>query len=457
MKSSKAEIVTRVHTLPEVSFDDHRLTSFSGLVLFIALFKRMDLLAGLRRCFDSAADRGRVFGLARVVLQLVIHVVLGFRRLRDRDYYANDPLIARALGVSKIPDVSTVTRTLAAATEGQITRFRAFVRDLTLDRLVTEKLARVTADFDGSVLSTKGHAEGAAMGFNPKRKGARSYYPLFCVISQVGMFLDMLHRSGNVHDESGSVAFIRSCITSIRARLPRAVIESRLDSAFFNQDVLALLEELRVEYGVAVPFAAYPALKHIVHSRQRWRRIDSDWSYFELDWRPKKWSTRRRLVCIRRRPAVRRKGPLQYDLFEPVDDTFEFKVIVTNKTTTAANVLHFFNGRGLNEAVYAEAKQFAGLDYIPCRRRAANEMFTFSTMLAHNLGRELQMQTSKPTRRTTPTRAPHYELKTLGTLRHLLIRRAGRLTRPQGLLRLSTAASGIARREFEAMYEALAA
>ena len=57
MKSSKAEIVTRVHTLPEVTFDDHRLTSFSGLVLFIALFKRIDLLAGLRRCFDSTADR----------------------------------------------------------------------------------------------------------------------------------------------------------------------------------------------------------------------------------------------------------------------------------------------------------------------------------------------------------------------------------------------------------------
>ena len=174
----------------------------------------MDLLAGLRRCFDSAADRGRVFGLARVVLQLVIHVVLGFRRLRDRDYYANDPLIARALGVSKIPDVSTVTRTLAAATEGQITRFRTFVRDLTLDRLVTEKLARVTADFDGSVLSTKGHAEGAAishqpsaMGFNPKRKGARSYYPLFCVLSQVGMFRGQRHRPtrvrGNVRSTRG--------------------------------------------------------------------------------------------------------------------------------------------------------------------------------------------------------------------------------------------------------------
>lgn len=456
MKSSKAETISRVHALPQVSFEDHRLTSFSGLVLFMALFKHLQLMTRLRRCF-AAVDRERVFGLARVVLQLVIHVLLGFRRLRDRDYYADDPLIARALGVRKIPDVSTITRTLAAAGDTEISRFSGLVRDLTLERLETEKLARVTADFDGSVLSTKGHAEGTAIGFNPKNKGARSYYPLFCVISQLGMFLDRLHRSGNVHDSNGSVDFIRSCIEALRARLPRAVIESRLDSAFFNEKVLDLLEELGVEYGVCVPFAAYAGLKHRVHSRERWRRIDSDWSYFELSWRPKTWSSKRRLVCIRRRRATRRKGPLQLDLFEPIDPEFEFKVIVTNKTTQAKNVLHFFNGRGLNEAVYGEAKQFAGLSYIPCRRRAANEMFTLSTMLAHNLGRELQMQVEEPTRRTSPTRAPHYELKTLGTLGHLLLRQAGRLTRPQGTLRLATAASGVARQEFETIYNALAA
>ena len=456
MKSSKAKIVRRVHALPQVSFEDSRLTSFSGLVLFIALFKRLDLAARLRRCF-VALDRDRVYGLARVVLQLVIHVLLGFRRLRDRDYYAADPLIARALGVSKIPDVSTMTRTLAQAGPADISRLAGLVRDLTLERLETERLARVTVDFDGSVLSTKGRVEGTAVGFNPKRKGARSYYPLFCVISQVGMFLDRLHRAGNVHDSNGSVDFIRACVSAVHARLPRAVIESRLDSAFFNESVLDLLEELRVEYGVAVPFAAYAGLKHRVLSRERWRRIDDEWSFFELEWRPKSWSQRRRLICIRRRRASRRKGPLQLDLYEPVDPEFDFKVIVTNKTTKADNVLHFFNGRGLNESVYGEAKQFAALDYIPCRRRAANEVFTLSTMLAHNLGRELQMQVAEPTRRTTTTRAPHYVLKTLGTLRHLLLRQAGRLTRPQGRLHLATAASGVARREFETLYAALAA
>jgi len=456
VKSSKPEIIRRVHSLPRVSFEDHRLTSFSGLVLFMALFQQLGLRVRLRRCFANV-DRKRVFGLSRVVLQLVIHVVLGFRRLRDRDYYANDPLIARALGVRKIPDVSTMTRTLAQASPAEVSRLGELVRELTLERLETERLARVTVDFDGSVLSTKGHAEGTAIGFNPKSKGKRSYYPLFAVISQLGMFLDRLHRAGNVHDSNGSIEFIRSCIDTAKARLPRAVIESRLDSAFFNEAVIEMLETLGVEYGIAVPFARFPGLKHRVHARERWHRIDDDWSFFELDWRPKSWSSKRRLICIRRRRATRTKGPLQLDLFEPVDPEFEFKVIVTNKTTQAESVLHFFNGRGLNEAVYGEAKQFAALGYIPCRRRVANEIFTLSTMLAHNLSRELQMRATEPTRRTSPTRAPHYELKTLGTLGHLLLRQAGRLTRPQGVLHLTTAASGVARREFESIFDALAA
>ena len=150
MKSSKPEIISRVHTLPRVSFEDHRLTSFSGLVLFMALFQQLGLMARLRRCF-AGVDRKRLFGLARVVMQLVIHVLLGFRRLRDRDYYANDPLIARALGVRKIPDVSTMTRTLAQASAAEVSRLGELVRDLTLERLEAERLARVTVDFDGSV------------------------------------------------------------------------------------------------------------------------------------------------------------------------------------------------------------------------------------------------------------------------------------------------------------------
>jgi len=449
VRSRKAEIVRRVHALPTVSYDDKkRLTSFAGLVLFFALFRTLDLSARLRRCF-AHLGRARVFGTARVMLQLIVHVVLGFRRLRDRDYYADDPLVCRLLGVTRLPDVATISRTLVAADGRAVDNVRGLVRELVLDRLAALRLNRVTLDFDGSVLSTSRRAEGSAVGYNPKRKGARSYYPLFAVVSQLGMFFDLLHRPGNAHDSRGAKAFIDGTVAAVRARLPKAVLEARLDSAFFDEGVLGLLESLRVEYAAAVPFTRFVRLRHLVDSRQRWLRIDDEWSYFETSWRPKSWSDKRRIILVRRRHAVRRKGPLQLDLFEPVDHDFEYKAIVTNKSTRAATVLAFFNGRGIQEQLFGEAKQHAALDYIPCRRLVPNQLYILSTMLAHNLSRELQLRADPQRRRTTPTRAGIFIVRTLGTLRDQLVRRAGALTRPRGRLALTVAAPKAARREFD--------
>ena len=68
--------------------------------------------------------------------------------------------------------------------------------DLVIDGLRREQFARLTLDFDGSVLSTQGHAQGTSVEFNPKKKGARSYYPLFCTLAQTGQFLDSPSSAG---------------------------------------------------------------------------------------------------------------------------------------------------------------------------------------------------------------------------------------------------------------------
>lgn len=457
MRSRKAEIVRRVHALPTVKYDDdRRLTSFSGLVLFSALFQALNFSARLRKCF-AHLGHARVFGLARVVLQLVVHVVLGFRRLRDRDYYADDPLVCRTLGVTRLPDVATISRTLASADPLAVENLRELLRSLVLDRLGELRLNRVTIDFDGSVLSTARRAEGAAIGYNPKRRGARSYYPLFAAVSQLGMFFDLLHRPGNTHDSRGAEDFIDGSIAKVRERLPKAVLEVRLDSAFFHENILQMLESRRIEYAAAVPFARFVGLRHLVDSRQRWRTIDDEWSFFETAWRPKSWSEKRRIIVIRRKHPVRRKGPLQLDLFEPVDHDFQYKVVVTNKRIGAASILKFFNGRGIHEQLFGEAKQHASLDYVPCRRLIPNQIYVVSSMLAHNLSRELQIRAEPTRRRTTPTRSGLFVVRTLGTLRDQLVRRAGALSRPGGRLTLTVAAPEPARQELDAMLEHLRA
>lgn len=447
MKSSKAEIERRVHAVPRVVFEAQQLTSYGGLVLFQPLFSSLELLKRLRECFAHVGGR-RVFGLARVMFQLIVHVLLGFKRLRDRDYYADDPLVCRVLGVRRLPDVSTITRTLTVAETSCVEKLRALLRRFVVDRLVKLGLARVTVDFDGSSLSTTRRAEGSAVGYNTTRKGARGYYPLFANISQVGQFFDVLHRPGNVHDSRGAADFIQARILDVKRALPQAVVEARFDGAFYDDAIFGMLELHGVEYSATVPFLRFPWMRELVENG-RWLRINSEWSYFESFAHHKMWDDPRRVIFVRRRRAVRHKGPLQLDLFELIDHEYEYKAIVTNKSASAAAVLRFHNGRGIQEAEFAECKQFTALGYIPCRRLVANQLFLLASLFAHNLARELQMRAADAWRGTKPTRAALLEFFSLGTLRHLLLRRAGRLTTPQRKLTLTIAASGSARQEFE--------
>jgi hypothetical protein len=85
-----------------------------------------------------------------------------------------------------------------------VDNYRQLSRDLVTEGLTRESLPLLTLDFDGSVITTKGHAEGTAVGFNKVKKGGRSYYPLFCTVAQTGQFFDLLHRPGNVHDSNGA-------------------------------------------------------------------------------------------------------------------------------------------------------------------------------------------------------------------------------------------------------------
>ena len=113
MKSSKAQTHARFHKIPRLEFEkEGRLTSYSGLVVYQALFVALDLKRKLRRCFAHLAVTP-IYGHAKVMLLLVVHLTLGFRRLRGMDYYRGDPLVARIVGLRKLPDVSTVSRTLA--------------------------------------------------------------------------------------------------------------------------------------------------------------------------------------------------------------------------------------------------------------------------------------------------------------------------------------------------------
>lgn len=443
MRCSEAEIHSRVHSVPEIRFDDQRLTSCSGLAVFQSHFQSLKLRSRLRSCFSRSKQSG-TYGMHTIFLLLVVHILIGYRKLRDVAYYRDDPMVQRVLGLRQLPDASTISRGLSLCDDASCKAIDTEIKAQVTDRLFECGLARVTLDFDGSVCGTRRHAEGAAVGYNTKRKGERSYYPLICSVAQTGQILGFHQRPGNVHDSSESQEFIVECFDAVMQKMPKARFESRLDSAHFSEETASLLDRLGVEFSITVPFLRLPALKEEVEGRKRWSPIDDRWSYFEVEWAPKSWISKFRFLVVRQRVPDRQRGPLQLDMFEPKAWSYDYKVILTNKTVSAKAVLRFHNGRGSQEGTIGELKADSQFDYIPVRHQLGNRTFCQAAVMAHNLSRDLQMRTAEMERATTPKRATHWVFEKLSTLRNRIIRRAGRLTRPNGSLVLTMSANSTA-------------
>ena len=404
-----------------------------------------------------------------------MHLIIGHRRLRDVDYYRDDAMVKRVLGLKRLPHVSTLSRSLASADAQSVGKVQIESRHLVMERLTVERFSTVTLDFDGSVLSTGRHAEGTAVGFNKKKKGARSYYPLFCTVAQTDQVLDVHHRPGNVHDSNGADTFIERCVRNVRARLPRAKTEVRIDSAFFNETIdsngadtfiercvrnvrarlpraktvvrihsaffnetiVERLHTLGVKFTISVPFERFARLKELVEGRRRWRPMAAGLGYFETRWKPKSWNARYRFIFIRKQVRCQDKSPIQLDLFKPIEYGYEFKVIVTNRKIKPRKVVLFHEGRGSQEGIFSELKTHCQMDYVPVKTRVGNQLYMFAGILAHNLTRELQIRLNPRARGTTAKRAALWCFREIETLRRTLIQRAGRIIRPAGKLILS--------------------
>lgn len=175
---------------------------------------------------------------------------------------------------------------------------------------------------------------------------------------------DFLHRSGNVHDSHGAREFILACIQAAREALPGVLIEVRMDSAFFSDEIVMALEEARIEFTVSVPFERFMDLKRKGEARKRWQRFRGEVSYFQQWWKPKVWNRRFRFLFIRTRTKRQQKGPIQLDLFLPYEYGHDFRVVVTNKTLSPKKVVAFHEGRGSQEGILGELKSHCRMGYV---------------------------------------------------------------------------------------------
>src|SRR2546428_855009 len=92
----------------------------------------------------------------------------------------------------------------------------------------------------------------------------------------------------------------------------------------------------------------------------------------------------------------------------------------------------FIGGRGAQEKTIAELKGEFALDVVPTKHYGANSAWQQLSILAYNVARSFQLDTGAAPRRRSRKRPYSYVLRSMRTLRFVLVVREGRLARIGG-------------------------
>ena len=161
VRLKKACLRRRINGQLTLRYEAGGLTSFAGLELVGRFIRRLDFRTALRR-------------VARALPK------------SDFGSVANDPLVERLCGLSRLPSWHTLGRWLRGFDEGGVKALLEVNERLVAEVIDHSGLPRLTLDVDGSVVSTGLRVEGARRGFNPHRRKVPSYYPITAYEANTG-------------------------------------------------------------------------------------------------------------------------------------------------------------------------------------------------------------------------------------------------------------------------------
>ena len=135
---SKYAVRCKFTCLPQLRFDDQQLSSFSGLIVFQPLITDLDRKRRLSRCFEHQ-KLSPSFSTTSVVLVLIVSMLLGYRRLRDVQFFKDDPVQLGLLGLRCMPTVSPISRQLSTVDDRSIRSLERSQQNLVIEALVRKR------------------------------------------------------------------------------------------------------------------------------------------------------------------------------------------------------------------------------------------------------------------------------------------------------------------------------
>ena len=382
------DVITKIEVTPD------SLTGRAGLNLFVRYLDNIGINPLLERLFGRLRKSRKGLPIVEIFKQIFVFLLDGTsRHLSYFDALKKDPAYAGIVECrpQRLLSSHAVKRFFKAFSLPVIYFFGKVLQELFVWRLCLTAPATVVLGLDSMVMDNDEAAK--RHGVTPTYKKVKGFQPLQLVWQR--FIIDAVFRRGERHCNYGEDAakMIRRVVATIRTRYRSDVpILLRMDSGFFDDKLFSLCEELEIGYVCGGRLYEDIRKRAQEHSEKDWEVFDrkpQQWRYFEFEDQREAWNRLRRAIFCQ---------PLYEDSQRLLAFARPDTVIYTNigqeqridallrsageeKMLDAAALIGFYHGRGADELVHRELKDFAS-EQLPFLRFGPNMAYYFTILVA---------------------------------------------------------------------------
>jgi hypothetical protein len=337
------------------------VTPFGQLPFFIEYLKQGGLFDGwvadcpLHFSSPNAPTKRDVLGT------VLLSVLAGHRRYAHITTLRCDVVNPPLLGMRKVVSEDAVRRALDKIEEEPGLLWLQEHLDYCTRPLLGEPWI---LDVDTTVKPLYGHQEGAAVSYNPQKRGRPSHTYHSYLLANLRLVLGMEVLPGNQHTSKHSAPGLWALVDGLAAEHRPALI--RGDTNFGNEPVMSQAEQRGQPYLFKLRLTK--GVKRAIERAMReqdWQDAGAGWQGKEGKLRLLGWSRHRRVAILRRR--VKRSlalgerdetGQLMLGFVE-IDDSrevWEYAVLVTSSTFEIATIGQLYRDRADCENGFDELK-----------------------------------------------------------------------------------------------------
>lgn len=365
----------------ELSFSNKEVTPWGGMVFLKQMLSKMSFREQINLCTVlPTQNSNRGHDVATLLESFITSVWCGANRFLHTEVTRADRALAQIFDWKTTPGQDAYKRyfnKFDQVKNQEVSHhfFKWIFQNLNINCF--------TLDIDSTIMTRYGEQEGAKKGYNPIKRGRNSHHPIIAFVNDVRMVANFWLRSGNTSSANNFVAFLENTLANFGNKKVGLV---RIDSGFFQKEILDYLEQKQLNYIVAARFT-HP-IQRLIDKQEAWLRVDDGIEICNKTYQAGNWEQARRIVIVRQKLDEKPHAPgKQLTLFEEdeVHKNYRYSAYVTNQEYSAVDVWRNYRARGDAENRIKELKADFGADSFNLKEFFPTEAALIFVMLAYNL------------------------------------------------------------------------